>query len=98
MQSPLVEANVVLTVNNLSLDFSNGRSVVHAVKNVSFRMTRGKTLCLVGESGSGKSVTARSLMQLVDPAGRITSGRTILNIDGKAIDITALNPKGKEVR
>jgi peptide/nickel transport system ATP-binding protein len=74
MQPAADSADIVLTVNNLSLDFDNGRSVVHAVKNVSFRMTRGKTLCLVGESGSGKSVTARSLMQLVDPTGRITKG------------------------
>ncbi|WP_262268844.1 ABC transporter ATP-binding protein [Microvirga yunnanensis] len=98
MQPTADSSDIVLTVNNLSLDFDNGRSVVHAVKNVSFRMTRGKTLCLVGESGSGKSVTARSLMQIVDPAGRITKGRTILSIDGKEIDITALDPKGREVR
>jgi len=91
-------ADVVVTVNDLSLDFESNRSVVHAVKNVSFRMKRGKTLCLVGESGSGKSVTARSLMRLVDQAGRITKGRIILNIDGKSVDITALDPKGKEVR
>jgi peptide/nickel transport system ATP-binding protein len=90
--------DIVLTVNDLSLEFRSGRSVVHAVKNVSFRMTRGRTLCLVGESGSGKSVTARSIMQLVDPGGRITSGRTILNIDGTSVDITALDPKGKQVR
>ena len=37
-------------------------------------------------------------MRLVDPTGRITKGRTILSIDGKEIDITALDPKGKEVR
>ena len=91
-------SDIVLTVNDLSLEFRSGRSIVHAVKNVSFRMTRGRTLCLVGESGSGKSVTARSIMRLVDPGGRITSGRTILNIDGRSVDITALDPKGKQVR
>jgi oligopeptide/dipeptide ABC transporter ATP-binding protein len=52
-----------------------------AVADVSFDLGRGQTLGLVGESGSGKSVTALSLIRLVQPPGRITAGR--IHFDGR---------------
>ena len=52
-----------------------------AVDEVSFEIRRGETLGLVGESGSGKSMTALSIIRLVPPPGRITSGR--IELDGK---------------
>ena len=55
----------LLTVENLSVDFNAPGGAVHAVKNVSFTLEKGKTLALVGESGSGKSVTALSILQLL---------------------------------
>ena len=57
------DEDVVLSVDNLSLDFRMRNEVLHAARNVSVKLRRGKTLCLVGESGSGKSVTARALMR-----------------------------------
>jgi ABC-type dipeptide/oligopeptide/nickel transport system ATPase component len=51
---------------------------VGAVQGVSFAIPRGRTLALVGESGSGKSVTARALLRLVPPPGRIVEGRIVL--------------------
>ena len=63
--------DVVLSVENLSIDFRLRTHILHAVENVSFELKRGQTLCLVGESGSGKSVTARSLLQIVDSPGSI---------------------------
>src|SRR5690554_6215609 len=48
--------DVVLSVEHLSLDFRLRTEVLHAARDVSFKLRRGKTLCLVGESGSGKSV------------------------------------------
>src|SRR5690606_31270558 len=88
----------VMSVEGLSLDFKLRKGIFHAVRDVSFQIRRGQTLCLVGESGSGKSVTARSLMQIVDSPGRIAQGRITLRADGREIDIAALDPKGKEVR
>ncbi len=55
----------ILSVNNLSVDFSQGDQTVHAVRGVSFDLDKGETLALVGESGSGKSVTALSILQLL---------------------------------
>ncbi len=88
----------VLSVENLSIDFPLRTHILHAVEKVSFNLKRGKTLCLVGESGSGKSVTARSLLQIVDRPGRIVSGNIWLRGDGKDIDITALPPGSREMR
>ncbi|MFW6236124.1 MAG: ABC transporter ATP-binding protein [Desulfovibrionales bacterium] len=70
-------ARPLLTIEDLSVDFGKGDSVVHAVKNVSLHVNRGETLALVGESGSGKSVTAHSVLRLLPypkashPTGRI---------------------------
>ena len=55
----------LLGVKNLSVDFTQGGKVTHAVKGVSFHINRGETLALVGESGSGKSVSALSILRLL---------------------------------
>jgi len=55
----------LLQVENLSVNFRNGKNRTSAVHNISFMLGRGETLALVGESGSGKSVTALSLLQLL---------------------------------
>ena len=61
----------MLAVENLSLDFRLRTGTLHAVRDVSFTLKRGRTLCLVGESGSGKSVTARALMRIIDRNGTV---------------------------
>ena len=64
-----------LAVRDLSVEFETSERVVQAVRHVSFSVDRGETLAIVGESGSGKSVTALSVMRLVEHGGgRITSG------------------------
>jgi peptide/nickel transport system ATP-binding protein len=71
----------VLAVENLKTHFFTQAGVVKAVDDVSFAVDAGKVLGLVGESGSGKSVTAFSIMGLVDPPGRIVAGRVLLDGD-----------------
>ncbi|MSO45313.1 MAG: ABC transporter ATP-binding protein [Acidobacteria bacterium] len=66
----------LLDVQHLSVTFG-GAGVVPAVDDVSFQLAPGETLGLVGESGSGKSVTAFSILRLLQPPGRVTAGRVL---------------------
>ena len=59
MTEPLIK------VEDLSVDFSSGDRVTHAVKHVSFDIGDAETVALVGESGSGKTVTALSFLRLL---------------------------------
>ncbi|WP_169193686.1 ABC transporter ATP-binding protein [Devosia sp. MC1541] len=88
----------VLSVQNLSLDFHLRTHILHAVRDVSFDLYRGRTLALVGESGSGKSVTARSLMRIVDKPGVMVGGKIVLRADGTETDLAHLSSSSKEVR
>ena len=78
--------NIMLEVRDIKRDYElpggpfKPKKIVHAVKGVSFRLERGKTLAIVGESGCGKSTLARMLTFIDEP----TSGELI--IDGKTID------------
>jgi peptide/nickel transport system ATP-binding protein len=94
--------SLLLEVEDLRTHFFLDEGTVHAVNGVSLQMHRGETLGVVGESGCGKSVTARSIMRMVRPPGRIVSGRIMLHswsgALGESIDLTALDPKGPRMR
>jgi peptide/nickel transport system ATP-binding protein len=68
-------SDALLSVENLTTVFEVPGKPVVAVDDVSFAIEKGETLGLVGESGSGKSVTAFSILQLLEPPGRIAAGR-----------------------
>lgn len=89
----------LVELKNVETHFFTDEGVVKSVDGVSFDIPRGKTLCVVGESGSGKSVTARSILRIVDKPGRIVGGQILLHQpDGRAVDITQLDPYGDEIR
>ena len=93
------QAIPLLQVRDLRTHFPIRNGVIKAVDGVSFDVERGKTLCVVGESGSGKSVTARSILQIVDEPGRIMGGSMLLNrADGSSVDLAKLNRRGAEIR
>lgn len=68
----------VLELEDLSVEFNLERSFT-ALKGVSLSVGRGEIVGVVGESGCGKSLTALSIMGLLPPAARVTSGRVVLN-------------------
>ncbi|MEH3148494.1 MAG: ABC transporter ATP-binding protein [Methylobacterium frigidaeris] len=76
----------LLSVQDLSVAFRQGGSETLAVDRVSFDIAHGETVALVGESGSGKSVTALSVLRLLDGAARHPGGRVLF----KGRDLLAL--------
>ncbi len=105
--APVVAAlpeDVVLDVRNLATHFPTRLGVTKAVDDVSFRLRRGRTTCIVGESGSGKSITARSILQILDAPGRIVGGTVRLRSAPRAggregmIDVTSLHPRSAAIR
>ncbi|WP_440769787.1 ABC transporter ATP-binding protein [Natronorubrum sp. DTA28] len=67
----------LLEVNDLTVKFYTQEGVVTAVDDLSYSIERGEKFGVVGESGAGKSVTALSLMRLIDSPGRIESGEIL---------------------
>ncbi len=89
----------VLEVKNLHICFRSRKGAVRAVNDVSFTLERGKTLGLVGESGSGKSVTAMSILRLLDGNGFIEKGEILLRGEGGTVDLARLSEKKlREIR
>ncbi len=94
----------LLSVRNLKTYFTQDEGTVKAVDGVSFDVAPGATLGIVGESGCGKSITARSILRIVDRPGRIVEGEIHFrrpSTDGgteRMIDLTKLEPNGPEMR
>lgn len=71
--------NKVLEVKDLKTHFFTDKGTVKAVDGVTFDLTEGKTLGVVGESGCGKSITAMSILRLIDKNGGIVNGTVSYN-------------------
>ena len=97
----------LLTVDDLSVEFRTRGGIVRALEDVSFEIAKGETLGIVGESGSGKSVTAFTIMGILDAAGDVTQGgiefggidmlaasdRKLAEIRGREISMIFQNPR-----
>jgi len=81
-QSPLLQ------VRNLHTIFPTESGEVRAVNGINFSLARGKVLGIVGESGSGKSVTAYSILRILDNPGKITQGSVLFEEE----DLVRLSP------
>jgi oligopeptide/dipeptide ABC transporter ATP-binding protein len=89
----------LLSVRDLRTYFFQDEGVVRAVDGASFDVWPGATLGIVGESGCGKSVTARSILRIVERPGRIVGGQiTLRGADGGVQDLTSLDPESPEMR
>ena len=99
-----MDDSLLLSVRGLKTHFAQDEGTVHAVDGVSFDMAQGATLGIVGESGCGKSITARSILRIVDRPGRIIEGsihfRRPSRNGGTAriVDLATLDPNGAEMR
>jgi peptide/nickel transport system ATP-binding protein len=83
------DADIVLDVQGLHVDIDTPRGPLHAVRDVSFQVARGDTLCLVGESGCGKSMTSLAIMGLLPKTARRRTRR--LAVLGQ--DVAAMPPR-----
>lgn len=83
---------VVARISHLEVGFRTRAGTVSAVKDVSLSVQAGETLCVVGESGSGKSVSALTLMRLIDyDQGRILNGSVeVVDHEGQMRDLSAM--------
>jgi len=93
-------ARPILEVRDLRTYFFPEEGTVKAVDGAAFDVYPRKTLGIVGESGCGKSVTARSILRIVERPGRIVNGSILLRRDGEeaGTDLSRLDPDGSEMR
>jgi oligopeptide transport system ATP-binding protein len=94
-------ADTILEIRNLRTYFFLETGTVRAVDGVDLKLDRNTTLGLVGESGCGKSITAMSIMQLIQsPPGQIVDGEIWLHRKGEKeiVNIADLNARGREMR
>ena len=99
--------DLLLQIEGLKPTFLWTRARLKPFDGVNFEMKRGRTLGVVGESGCGKSITARSILQIVDTPGRIVEGKILYrrvqagsssNEIVEEIDLAKLAPMGREIR
>lgn len=97
----------LLDIQDLTVEFATRRGIVRAIEKVSFSVAKGETVGIVGESGSGKSVSAYSVLRILDRAGRIAGGsiqfsgialehareRSLLELRGREISMIFQNPR-----
>ncbi|MFL5804729.1 MAG: ABC transporter ATP-binding protein [Roseiflexaceae bacterium] len=91
--APSKHADIVLSVQNLDVEYRARRGLVKAVRGVSFELHRGESITLVGESGCGKTTLGLSLVRLLPKEARIRNGEIIYQRGGTRTDVVDLEPK-----
>lgn len=99
----MAQNDLLIEIKNLKTHFFTDEGIVRAVDGVDMDIYRNKTLCVVGESGCGKSITARSILQIVDPPGRVVEGEILYHRQNESgqqevLDLAALHPRGRLIR
>ncbi|HIT74332.1 MAG TPA: ABC transporter ATP-binding protein [Candidatus Avipropionibacterium avicola] len=95
-----LDHDTILSIRDLKTWFHTDEGVVKAVDGVDIDVPRGRTMCLVGESGCGKSITARSILGLIDQPGRVEGGTLWWRetTEGAPVDLATLKPTGEAIR
>jgi oligopeptide/dipeptide ABC transporter ATP-binding protein len=88
----------MLSVRDLKTYFVTDEGTTRAVDGATFDVYPGRTVGIVGETGCGKSVTALSILRIVEKPGQIVGGTVLLRNDGGWTDLTALAANGPEIR
>jgi peptide/nickel transport system ATP-binding protein len=96
----------LLSVQNLKTYFPQDEGTVKAVDGASFELYPARTLGIVGESGCGKSITARSILRIIDRPGRIVEGQILFRRQKNAlasdtqatVDLVQIEPYGEDMR
>ncbi len=98
MSDPVSASAPILSVRDLKTYFFPDEGTVKAVDGASFDLLPRSTLGIVGESGCGKSVTARSILRIVERPGRIVGGSILMQKNGSQVDLAQLDPGSTEMR
>jgi oligopeptide/dipeptide ABC transporter ATP-binding protein len=91
-------ARPLVSVRDLKTYFVSDEGTTRAVDGATFDVHPGRTLGIVGETGCGKSVTARSILRIVERPGRIVGGEILLHRRDAVVDLVKLDPDGREMR
>lgn len=94
----MTKDDTIISVDNLKTYFYTNERCNKAVNGVSFKIRKGRTLCVVGESGSGKTVTATSIMRLLPKLSRIEEGEITYYSEEGPIRIDQLKQNGAKMR
>lgn len=96
-----LDSDILLSVRGLKTHFFTDEGIVRAVDGVDFDLKRGSTLGIVGESGCGKSISAKSVLQIVEQPGRIVDGEIHYNgarDSGGSVNLLDFEPTSAEMR
>jgi oligopeptide/dipeptide ABC transporter ATP-binding protein len=100
-----MDENELIQINHLRVSFALDEGTVHALDGIDMSIGKGQVIGIVGESGCGKSITARSILQIIPPPGKIDEGEILLrtrvgspNGEEYILDLAKLEPESELLR